>query len=224
MKIMVRTWLDSSGSVVRAIHWSRVMMFGLRTLLPAPFDLEERHGIALQREQLPLYGVLEQEMQERFGVQFRLLAGWARLLTGDGLAGDELALGDAVGDNAVGGAERVEPVDPVLESEDVGSQVLYTPLAPLGAHPFQKGFVGGDGVRPELGVLFVALALETIAESRDFDAGETLVDFLEALVGLFAGGGFGFEFDVVPRVWTSVCLRPCSGRPRHRGHDCGIYR
>ena len=40
----------------------------------------------------------------------------------------------------------------------------------------------------------LTLVLEAIAESRDLDAGETLVDLLTALIPLLAGGCLGFEF------------------------------
>jgi hypothetical protein len=49
-------------------------------------------------------------------------------------------------------------------------------------------------VRPEFGVLFLTLALETIAESRDLDAGGALVDLGEFLIRLLAGGSFACEF------------------------------
>jgi hypothetical protein len=49
-------------------------------------------------------------------------------------------------------------------------------------------------VRPELDVLFLALALETIAQTGDSNAGEAFVDFAELFGGSLAGGRLGFEF------------------------------
>jgi hypothetical protein len=121
-------------------------------------------------------------------VHLRLFASAAWRLARDRLAGDELALGDAVGDDAVGRAEGLEAIHPGLDGQDVLYEVIYAPLAPLGAHPLEEGFVSGCGLRAELGVLFVPFELDSIAEARDLDAGETLLDLIEALNCPLAGG------------------------------------
>jgi hypothetical protein len=48
-------------------------------------------------------------------------------------------------------------------------------------------------VRPELDVLFLALALETIAQTGDSNAGEAFVALAELFGGFLAGGRLGCE-------------------------------
>jgi hypothetical protein len=105
----------------------------------------------------------------------------------------ELGLLAGVPGWAVGRAEGAVGIDPCLECIEVFGQLIDAPLAQVETYALGEGFVGGDGLNAEVGGLFVAFEVEAIAESGDFETGETFVDLEELAVGFLARGPLGLE-------------------------------